>query len=158
MLHAAAILIGTFVLALVAMGASVASHALLAAGAIALGCALFALRFGGPARTTFSAPHLLALAAARAGDVLRGALAVVRAAVAADVTLKPALVRVRTRPASVFAQAALADLISAAPGAVVVAADEDGLLVHVTDEDGVDAAQLGALEARVLTAFEGRAP
>jgi multisubunit Na+/H+ antiporter MnhE subunit len=81
---------------------------------------------------------------------------VVRAAVAADVTVKPALVRIKTRSAEPFAAAAVADLISAVPGMVVVETDDDGLLVHVINEDKVDAADLGALEAGVLASLQAR--
>jgi multisubunit Na+/H+ antiporter MnhE subunit len=151
MLHAAAMLIGLFALGLLAFGRGVTLEALMLAGAGALVCVAFAARFGGISRSPFSAPHMLALFAARAGAVVRGALTTIRAAIAADVTLKPALVRVRTRGAEPFAKTVLADLIGAAPGALVVEADADGALVHVTDEDSVDSGDLGVLEARVLS-------
>lgn len=125
---------------------------------VAVLCVVWAMRFGGASRSGFAtAPRMAALSFARAGDVVRGALSTIRAAIAADVTLKPALVRVKTRAASDDARAALAGMISAAPGAIVVEADDDGLLAHVIDEDAIGPAHLGALEARVLLALgEGR--
>jgi multisubunit Na+/H+ antiporter MnhE subunit len=155
MLHAAAMLIGLFALGLFALARSVSAETIAVAAGLAFASVVFAARFGGVGRTAFSAPQLAVLSLGRAGAVLRGALSTIRAAVAADVTLKPALVRVRTRPAGAFAQAAFADLMSAAPGVVVVEADAEGALVHVTDEDGVDAAEIGALEARVISALGG---
>jgi multicomponent Na+:H+ antiporter subunit E len=157
MLHAAAMLIGLTILGLLALERGVSLEALAAAGAIAFVCVLFAARFGGLARTGFSAPQVMVLALGRVGAVVRGAITTVRAAVAADVTLNPALVRVRTRASGAFTKAMLADLMSAAPGTVVVEADVDSALIHVNDEDGVDSAEIGALEARVIGAFEGRA-
>lgn len=157
MLHAAAMLIGLFALAMLAFGLGASPQALLVSGVAAIVCVAFCARFGGIERSPFSAPHMLALFAARAGVVLRGALSTIRAAVAADVTLKPALVRVRTRGADPFAKTVLSDLIGAAPGALVVEADAEGALVHVTDEDSIDTADLGVLESRVLGLLGDRA-
>lgn len=157
MLHAAAMLIGIFALALAVFGRGLAPEALAAAAMIAATCVMFALRFGGVGKNGFSAPQSGLLGVARAGAIVQGALATIRRAVAADVTLRPALVRVKTRASDAFARAVLADQMSAAPGAVVVDADTAGFLVHVTDEESVDAAELGALEARVLGALGERA-
>lgn len=157
MLQAAAMLIGLFALALLAFGRGVTPETLALSGVAALACVAFAARFGGIGASPFGAPHILALFAARSGAVLRGALTTIRAAIAADVTLKPALVRVRTRGNDPFAKTVLADLIGAAPGALVVEADAEGALVHVTDEDSVDSAELGVLEARVLGFLGDRA-
>lgn len=155
MLHAAAMLIGLFALGLIALSRGVSAETVAGAAALAVASVAFAARFGGLGRTAFSAPQFVALSLARAGAVLRGTFSTIRAAVAADVTLKPALVRVRTRASGAFAQAAFADLMSAAPGVVVVEADAEGALVHVTNEDGVDAAEIGVLEARVISALGG---
>lgn len=155
MLHAAAMLIGLIAFGLFALGRGVSAETAAIAAGLAFACVVFAARFGGLGRTAFSAPQLIVLALGRAGAVLRGSFATVRAAIAADVTLKPALVRVKTRPTGAFAQAAFADLMSAAPGVVVVEADADSALVHVNDEDGVDAVEIGALEARVIAAVGG---
>jgi len=156
MLHAAAMLIGIFVLAVLAIGRGPAPDALAAAALIAAACVLYAVRFGGAAKTAFGAPRLGLIGLARAGAVIKGAFSTLRAGLAADVTLKPALVRVRTRSEDGFVRAALADQLSAAPGAVVVDADEDGFLIHVINEDGVDAGEIGALEARVRAALGER--
>lgn len=158
MLHAAAMLTGLFLIwiALTQRAFSLADMGL--AAAIALACVVVAWRFGGVGRAFARSPLLLWLRLSRAGAVLAGAVATVRAAIAADVTLKPALVRVRSRVTGQGARAALAEMISATPGQVVVEADADGLLLHVNDEDGVDPAELGAVEARVLSAINQEAP
>ncbi len=158
MLHAAAMLTGLFLIwiALTQRVFSLAEFGL--AVVVALACVLVAWRFGGIGRTFARGPRLLLLRLSRAGAVLQGAFRTIRAALAADVTLKPALVRVRSRVTGQGARAVLAEMISAAPGQVVVEADADGLLLHVNDEDGVDAADLGALEAQVLSAINQEAP
>lgn len=159
MLHAAAMLTGLAVLWLLYSQTGIAASAATLAFGVAAACVLAALRFGGVGAAFAQAPGRLALGFARAGAVMRGALATMRASIAADITLTPALVRVRTRASNAETRAALADMMSAAPGMVVVECDSDGFLVHVIDEDGVDAADLGRLEARVL-GFSGeeRAP
>ncbi len=115
----------------------------------ALTCVLTAARFGGLSSSTFS-PGILALTLRHLPAVFRGALATLRAAVAADITLRPALVRIKPRPSSDSARASFAGLISAAPGTLVVEADADGLLVHVLNEDSVDAREISNIEERVL--------
>jgi hypothetical protein len=40
-------------------------------------------------------------------------------------------------------------LVSAAPGAVVVETELDGVLVHVTNEDAIDAEDFSRIEAQV---------
>lgn len=158
MLHAAAMLTGLFLLwlALTQRGLSLVDIGL--GLAVALVCMLAAWRLGGIGRGFARAPRLLILRLSRVGAVLRGAVQTVRDALAADVTLKPALVRVRSRVTGAGARAVLAEMISAAPGQMVVEADGEGLLLHVNDEDGVDAAELGALEAQVLGAVSQEAP
>lgn len=148
--HAAAMLIGLALLWLLyAQRALTALEFALAFGVAAV-CVVLALRFGGAGCGFSQAPARIGLAFARAAAVMRGALTTMRAAVAADVTLAPALVRVKTRATSAESRAALADMISASPGMVVVETDLDGFLVHVIDEDAVDTVDLGRLEARVL--------
>lgn len=154
MLHAAAMLLGIFVLALLAYAqrplAEASAYAALTAGA----CLVFAARFGGAGPTMWSAPQALALGLARTGAVVMGAVRVLRSAIAADVTLNPALVRVRARAQRRLSRAVIADLVSAAPGAVVVETEADGDLVHVIDEEKIDAEDLGLIEARVIAALE----
>lgn len=130
--------------------------AALAVCAAAVGV-FFALRFGGVGRGFSQALARIGLGLARAGALVRGALSTIRAAAAADVTLSPALVRVKTRAVSADARAAFADMISAPPGMVVVETDADGFLVHVIEEDAVDTTDLGRLEARVLNTVGERA-
>ena len=158
MLHAAAMLTGLFLIWLALTQRAFSIPDLAVAFAAALACVLAAWRFGGVGRGFARAPRLLVLRMRRAGAVVRGAVRALRDAIAADVTLRPALVRVRSRVTGAGARAVLAELISAAPGQVVVEADADGLLLHVNDEDGVDAAELGALEAQVLGAVSQEAP
>jgi len=158
MLHAAAMLTGLFLIWIVLTQRAFSLVDLGLAAAIALVCVLAAWRFGGVSRAFARNPLLLWLRLSRAGAVLQGAIATVRAAIAADVTLKPALVRVRSRVTGQGARAVLAEMISATPGQVVVEADADGLLLHVNDEDGVDPVELGALEAQVLSAINQEAP
>lgn len=157
MLHAAAMLAGFFViwLLLAQRLGGLADVAL--AGVVAAACVAVAARFGGVSAAFARAPGLVWLALARSGEVARGALATLRAAAAADVTLKPALVRVRTRADSVEARAAFADMLSASPGMAVVETEADGFLVHALDEDAVDAADLGRLEQAVIGAAGGGA-
>ena len=126
---------------------------LVLAGGAALACTLVSWRLVGLRGAGFErAPQLLALAVSRLLYVVRGVWATLRAALAADVTLRPALVRVRSQPAREQAGAAFANAMSAAPGAIVIDSDGEGLLAHVIDEDAVDAVRLGALEARAHAA------
>lgn len=158
MLHAAAMLIGLFVLALVLTQRWSSGGDLAALGALALACVAIAVRFGGVARNPFSAlPQMLALMTSQAPRVMAGALGAIRAALAADVTLKPALVRVKAQTDGAFARAAFTDAVSAAPGAVAVESDADGMLIHVIDEDRSDAAAFAALQRQTQRALgEGR--
>lgn len=150
MLHAAAMLIGLAVLWIAATQHASSPQDWLVAAAVAIACTGVALRFGGAGSAFARAPRLWALSIARVGAVVRGALATLRAAVSADVTMKPALVRVRSRATRSAERASFANMISATPGMAVVETDADGLLVHVLDEDAIDAADLGRLEGRVV--------
>jgi multisubunit Na+/H+ antiporter MnhE subunit len=148
MLHAAAMVAGLFVIGFVmAQGWSSSDGAALTLAA-ALTSVAVAMRLGGLRKNPFSSPQFLMLLVARAEAVIRGALSTIRAALAADVTLKPALVRVRTDMADVFSQAAAADLISAAPGSVVVETDREAMLVHVINEDATDSDALARTHQR----------
>lgn len=156
MLHAAAMLSGLFVVWMLwTQGWSSLVEAGVALGA-AVAVVIVMARFGGIGAAFARGPGLAIASAASAGQVMRGVVRTVRGALAADVTLNPALVRVRTRAASGEARAALANLISAEPGLTVVEIDAEGLLVHVTDEDAADAADIGQAEARVLAVIGER--
>lgn len=150
MLHAAAMLIGACILWLLATQRWNSAEDFAIAACAASACVLVAARFGGVGGAFARAPQLVVLALTRAGPVVRGALATLRGALAADVTLKPALVRVRTRASNPAERAAFANMISATPGMAVVDTDAEGLLVHVTNEDAIDAADLGRLEHLVM--------
>ena len=159
MLHAAAMLIGLWAFWIAFTHGWVSAQDAALGGGVALACVLISARFGGLGRGggVFAfAPHLVFLSLGRIGAVLGGAMATIRAGLAADVTLKPALVRVKLRPSSDFARAALANMFGAAPGGVMVEADAEGLLAHVLDEEGIDANDLGRFEARVTRALDGR--
>jgi multisubunit Na+/H+ antiporter MnhE subunit len=149
MLHAAAMLAGLFALGLLlTQGWAAQDQALLVFGA-ALSSTGAAIWLGGIRKNAFStAPQFVVLIASRAGDVARGALSTIRAALAADVTLKPALVSVHAETTGSFSNAAATDLISAVPGSVVVETDTDGMLVHVMNEDAMDSAAFTALQRR----------
>jgi multisubunit Na+/H+ antiporter MnhE subunit len=157
MLHAAAMLTGLFSLWLLLVQRWGAPMDFALAGAAAVACLVFASRLGGLGRNgPFArAPQMLSLVVSRADAVTRGAMATVRASIAADVTLRPALARVKWRVSSDSARAAFAGMVSAAPGAVVVETDPDGMLVHVINEDAVDASEFSRLEARVAKAVDG---
>ncbi|HVY85015.1 MAG TPA: Na+/H+ antiporter subunit E [Caulobacterales bacterium] len=160
MINAAAMLVAMWAVWLLLTQRWTSLEMLAAAGGVALACVLIAARLGvvGGRGAFAAAPRLLMLAVTRSGSVVAGALSTLRSALAADVRLKPALVRVRTRSSSALAQAAFADLISATPGVVVVEADPDSLLVHVLQEDAIDGLALSQLETRVIGALDGRAP
>jgi len=145
MLHAAAMLFGLSILWLIAAGGfSRAEDGLVAVGA-ALVCVLLAWRAGCLGGAFSHAPRALYAAAVRSASVVSGAVKTIRAALAADITLQPALVRIKTRGRGAE-RVAFADLLSATPGRVVVETDPEGFLVHVMNEDAVDAAELGRLE------------
>ena len=150
MLHAAAMLAGLAVLWMLVTQRASSPQDWAIAVVASFVCVLVAARFGGASSAFARAPRLLAVSVARAGAVARGSLATLRAAISADVTMKPALVRVRSRANRSAERASFANMISATPGMAVVETDADGLLVHVINEDAIDAADLGRLEEHVI--------
>ncbi|MBC7768122.1 MAG: Na+/H+ antiporter subunit E [Phycisphaerales bacterium] len=148
MLHAAAMLLGLFLIWLAATQSSASAVDISTAAGAALVCTLVMSRAGGAGAAFARAPRALYVAAMHAPAVVAGALATIRAAMAADVTLNPALMRIKTRSNGVE-RAAFAHLLSATPGMMVVETDADGYLVHVTNEADIDAAELGRLERMV---------
>lgn len=155
MLHAAAMLCGLILLWML----STQAWSYPQAWAIAVGASLFAvlvaLRFGGASPAFARAPKLLFAVVARSGAVVRGALSTMRRAVSADVTLNPALVRVKMRAPRAVERASFAHMLTATPGMAVVETDADGLLLHVINEDKIDAADLGRLEEAVVSGKGG---
>jgi multisubunit Na+/H+ antiporter MnhE subunit len=152
MLHAAAMLAGLFALGLlITQGWMSRDQALLVFGAALVSVGV-AMSMGGVRKNAFSmAPQFAVLVFSRTGAIVRGALSTIRAALAADVTLKPALVSVRSDASGSLAQAAAADLVSAVPGSVVVASEGGEMLVHVMNEDAMGSAAFAALEARAAS-------
>ena len=134
MLQAIALFSGSFAVWLL-LEQRFAAAALIAAIAAAIVCVLLTARLPRLGRRTFTLmPKLAAVQLMRTGGALVDAIGTVRAAIAADVRLKPALVRVRTRASDALSVATLATWIGATPGAVVISSDNDGVLVHVNDE------------------------
>lgn len=164
MLHVAALVAGLaglwIILSWTANPAAPPAELVAAGVFVAVLAALWTARLGGVDRE--SAPHwrLLRLAplfVRRVSSTAQGAGAAARAAIAADVTLRPALVRIRTRRQSDASRTTLAHFISAAPGGVIVDIDGEGMLAHVLQEEALDAPHLAALEAEVVRAVDGAA-
>jgi multisubunit Na+/H+ antiporter MnhE subunit len=150
MLHAAAILFGLIVLWMLSTQAWGSPQEWAIAAGVSVACVLVVLRFGGASTAYLRAPHLLWLRLSRIGAAVRGALATIRRALSADVTLDPALVRVKLRAPRSKDRASFAHALSATPGMTVVETDADGLLLHVIDEHNIDAAELGRLEQALV--------
>jgi len=145
MLHAAAMLLGLAILWFLATLRFGGALELAGAACAVLACVALSARAGGLGAFA-RAPRLAWTFVLRAGSVLHGALATIRAAIAADVSLKPALIRIRTRSRGAD-RAVMAGLLSTTPGMVLVDSDPEGFLAHVMNEDSVDAGDLGALES-----------
>ena len=153
MLRAAAAFFGLTLIWLLATQRFGAVGDLAIAAGAAAGAHLSGVRFGGGASAGFvQAPRLVWLGLSRADIVLSGAASTARAALAADIALAPGLVRLKTRGVDPDTRADLATLVSATPGAVVVDADAEGLLIHLIEESEAESGDLGALEARVIAA------
>jgi multisubunit Na+/H+ antiporter MnhE subunit len=155
MLHAAAMLGVLIVLWIAAAPASGSPQDWAIAAGASLVCVAVAARFGGISTAFMQAPRLLWIASKRAGALFMGAMSVIRRAVSADVTLSPALVRVKTRSSKPEERAAFAHLLTSIPGVAVVETEADGLLAHVINEEGIDATELGRLE-QALSQGSGR--
>lgn len=146
MLHAAAMLCALIVLWMLAAQQWSSPQAWLIAAGASFACVLVAARLGGVSDRFWRAPRSAFVALSRIGAVMRGAVATIRRAVSADVSINPALVRIRTRMTRSSERAALVSLLTATPGMAVVETDADGFLMHVIDEDSIDADELGRLE------------
>jgi multisubunit Na+/H+ antiporter MnhE subunit len=155
MLHAAAMLCGFILLWMLNVQAWSSPQAWTIAVGASFVSVLVAQRFGGLSPAFSRSPRLLFSLIARSGAVVRGALSTMRRAVSADVTLNPALVRVKTRAPRAAERASFAHMLTATPGMAVVETDTDGLLLHVMNEDKIDAAELGRLEQAVVSGKGG---
>ncbi len=127
--------------------------------AVALAVGLIALvstaRVGGPSPAFTRLPSVLLALFRRIGTVIGGAMATLRAALAADIILKPGLVRVKSSLAGRDASA-FSGMVTMAPGAAVIDTDDEGMFVHVLNEDLIDAGELGQLQHEADSARRGR--
>jgi multisubunit Na+/H+ antiporter MnhE subunit len=142
-------LLALFVLWLAANEPGVpADHYLWIAGASAAFCTGLAARFGGIGRQFTALPASLVVFVAQSAGVVSAAFKTVRAGLSAEISVRPVLIRVKSKIAEGESGAAFANLISAHPGMAVVETDADGLLVHVLDEAAADGAAFAHFEAR----------
>lgn len=155
MLHAAAMLCALIVLWMMNSQAWGSPQAWAVATGVSLLCVVVAARFGGASPAFARAPRIAWISLQRCAAVFSGALATIGRAVSADVTLKPALVRVKTRAGRPVERASFAHALTATPGMAVVETDSDGLLLHVMNEDRIDTVELGRLEQAVMSGGEG---
>ncbi|MGE0046040.1 MAG: Na+/H+ antiporter subunit E [Hyphomonadaceae bacterium] len=102
------------------------------------------------------APWLIAFFFARLPAAMSESARVLRAALAADVTLKPELLRIRARTSDGFSRATFANALTSAAAAIVVETDAEGLFAHLMQEDALDARALAALETGANAAAGGR--
>jgi multisubunit Na+/H+ antiporter MnhE subunit len=137
MLNATLVIAGLIV-ALAAMSAGLTPRALIAAGISLVIAVAFSARLGWLGRESAFLPRLLRRAGTtpqRLRAKASGAFRVVRAAISADVVMKPALIKVALPATDPIARAEAAAAVSQAPGAACVTLTDDAMLVHVIDED-----------------------
>lgn len=142
MLDGAAMLVGLALLWLAAAGSPISVDKLAAMSFAVVAAFMVAARFGGVGSAFAQAPGGAVWLARRGPALLAAALRTLRAGLAGEGALAPALMRVRPRDNSDFGRALLSGQISAHPGMVVVESDADGLLVHVINENQVDSERL----------------
>lgn len=135
MLHAAAMLVGLYLLAFTLMAPVLGANSAVAAGIVSLTATMFAVRFGGASQAFTQAISEVGGTTRSIARIVRGSLMTIRTAAAADIVLKPALIRTRAFRDGAGAETRLGEKIGAAPGSIVVEIDDGGLLVHVLDED-----------------------
>lgn len=152
MLQAATMLAGLWA-AWLLMTQAVLTPTQMALGAcVALLVAGLSLRFGGMRQ--FGAPLGVALRRLRAApENFRAALNTARATVAADIVLRPGLVRIKPRQNDSSVKAAFGAALGANPGWMTVESDAEGLLLHVLDEEAVQPHDISALEDGVRAAY-----
>lgn len=142
MLDGAAMLVGLALLWLAAAGVPNSVDKLAAMSLAIVAAFAVAARFGGLGAAFAQTPTGLAWLARRSAALSAAALRTLRAGLAGEVALAPALMRVRPRDNSESGRALLAGRISAHPGMVVVETDAEGLLVHVINENEVNSERL----------------
>ncbi len=97
---------------------------------------------------------LLRLGAAFIRDSVRGAIDVGARAVARDPAIRAKMVNWKTELRSPAARLALANAVSLVPGTLTARVTDDGLLVHVLDDDPSVREGLASLEARIALALD----
>lgn len=158
MLYALGLVAALLALALVLVG-PVAGWAGVVAGAL-VGL-LLAVRFGaiGPEGAPYS--RGLAHLGFQTRLLINGAIGTVRvarSALAADLTVEPHLVKLRTRPMAEPTRAALALALSQRPGVASLDLGEDNQLVHALHESETDSRALALIEGAAIHTLEGRRP
>lgn len=142
MLHGAAMLVGLSLLWSVAVGAPNSVDKLAAASVAVIAALALSARFGGIGAASAATPGGLVWLLRRGPALAAATLGTLRVTLTEKTGLAPALMRVRPRDNAGAGWAMLAGRISAHSGMVVVETDADGLLVHVIDENRVDADRL----------------
>ena len=88
-------------------------------------------------------------------EILKANYTVIRACLAADLDISPALVRVRTTCRSDLARVTFANSITLTPGTVTVSVEGDKLLVHALYEAGAGPGAFDELDRRSARAMDG---
>lgn len=92
------------------------------------------------------------------GEIFKANIAVARAILKIDLDLSPRLTRTRFDQRTDFGKAIFANSITLTPGTVTVAVEENEFVVHALLESMTDPAGFEAMNRRVTSAAEGRAP
>ena len=89
------------------------------------------------------------------GEIFKANIRVLRACLASEVNINPALVKIRTRCQSDLARTIFANSITLTPGTVTVDIDGDMLLVHALFEDEAQPEDFEEMDRRVARAVDG---
>ncbi len=90
-------------------------------------------------------------------EILKANVSVIRACLAAELDISPALVRVRTSCRSDLARVTFANSITLTPGTVTVAVDGDKLLIHALYEADAGPNAFDEMDRRSARAMDGNA-
>jgi multisubunit Na+/H+ antiporter MnhE subunit len=137
MLQAFLVIVGLCAWAVIVRGGTAASDGTAILTCVVL-AGLVAWRLGWLGREAAVLPRFIkhiALTPARMRAKTAGALSVARAAISADVTMRPGLIKVAIPSADPVARAQAASAIGQGPGALCVALVPDAVLAHVIDEE-----------------------